>query len=84
MDDIDDLEDVLELIFSCRWWLLTSILTILLLFWLFLYLLSLRKQYSIKEKHVLVSGCSRAFTLESSSNKLVSVCPSRSLEEVVG
>jgi NADPH-dependent curcumin reductase CurA len=53
MDDIDDLE---ELIFSCGWGLVVSILVLLLIFWLSLYLLSLRTQYSLTGKHVLITG----------------------------
>ena len=56
MDDIDDLEDVFELMFSCGWGLVVAIFVLLLLFWLFLYLLSLRNQYNLAGKHVLVSG----------------------------
>ncbi|CAI8016895.1 3-ketodihydrosphingosine reductase [Geodia barretti] len=56
MDDIDDLEDVFELMFSCGWGLVVAIFVLLLLFWLFLYLLSLRNQYNLAGKHVLITG----------------------------
>ena len=56
MDDIDDIEDVLELVFSWWWGIIGSIIALLLLLWLSLYLLSLRQQYSLRGKHVLVGS----------------------------
>ena len=52
--DLDDFEDFLELFASCGV-LLGSAVAALLSLWFFLYLLSLRTQYSLKGKHILVT-----------------------------
>ena len=43
-----------DYLFSCWLCVVGALLSLLLLTWLLLYLLSLRKQYSFKGKHVLV------------------------------
>ena len=49
-----DMDDILEVLFASWWGLLGSAAVILLFLWIFLYLLSLRTQYSFKGKHILV------------------------------